>query len=488
MPGQGNKQKDEKQTSLRTKKKRWNAAYRNVSMRLKALKNGINGRGDNKFGLPPSDIKDPLPNEVVSLLGQISSQFQQLVGEAEAIVDEQAGYSRTRRKKKPKQPKLTAPAPVVAPVPPAEEKVVEQLSRLGINSNELEKFATIDIEAQHAFKKVKKYWWQYIKSMFSKDEYNSYRMSMLSAANDLYYDLLDFENDVLSQPIKNMRQVLSRYQTVRDDVKVLQTSVEKLLTPPDGDKDGGPGEQSIRSTEPQERQTKPQTRPMPKMPPTPPTKDIDTIFNNIHMLFNANLAKDEVIGINKLIEQYRSTKNPVIKDVIIDTYNSVVSELAADVQHKYGPTNDTSVQGIINLIRKNSNTNPDIIKTAHNKLTRFLRKQIVKRLSFSKDAAHRLAISDQVATINEDVKDMIRGLEKTLDPETIENHLKEIDKGFDEIHQSFSVLMTLYRAVFYRLDKQKKQKGKEQLPPSEDTFLDELMRRRVRRDLSRDVF
>jgi len=99
-----NKEKDPVQMQLRDHKKRWNLAAKEFVSRLIALKQGLNGRGSAKRGLPISDIKNPFPPEIAAFLSQLTSDFQQLAEEASGIIQEQAYYSEHRRKPQPKQP------------------------------------------------------------------------------------------------------------------------------------------------------------------------------------------------------------------------------------------------------------------------------------------------------------------------------------------------------------------------------------------------
>jgi uncharacterized membrane protein (UPF0127 family) len=96
------KSADPVQQALRDRKKGWNTASKEFMKRIKGLRNGLNGRGDSNYGLPPSNIKDPLPAEIGSFLSQLSSDFQFLVSESEKIANEQAYYSKNRRKPTPK--------------------------------------------------------------------------------------------------------------------------------------------------------------------------------------------------------------------------------------------------------------------------------------------------------------------------------------------------------------------------------------------------
>jgi uncharacterized membrane protein (UPF0127 family) len=98
--------KDPVQQQLRDKKKGWNLASKEFIKRLIALKKGLNGRGDPGYGIPTSDIKNPLPDEVGSMLNELAGNFQQLAEEGLKIIQEQAHYSQVRRKPREEQPKV----------------------------------------------------------------------------------------------------------------------------------------------------------------------------------------------------------------------------------------------------------------------------------------------------------------------------------------------------------------------------------------------
>ena len=98
---------DIKQMALRDHKKQWNIAAKEFIKRLISFKKGLNGRGDNSFSLPTSNIKDPLPSEVISFLSEVSSNFEQLASEALKITREQQEYSQNRRKPIEKKPENT---------------------------------------------------------------------------------------------------------------------------------------------------------------------------------------------------------------------------------------------------------------------------------------------------------------------------------------------------------------------------------------------
>lgn len=89
---------DPKQQQLRDLKKLFNQEMKTFIAQDIALKRGINGRGDEMAGLPPSDIKDPLPPEIYQYLQETDARFERVKNLAKRIIRVQEEYSRTRRK------------------------------------------------------------------------------------------------------------------------------------------------------------------------------------------------------------------------------------------------------------------------------------------------------------------------------------------------------------------------------------------------------
>lgn len=92
------KSSDPKQQALRDLKKKWQKEMKVFIAQSIALKRGVGGVGDARAGLPPSNIKDPLPNEVSIYIDEMITRFNNLVETAKQIVKEQESYSQTRTK------------------------------------------------------------------------------------------------------------------------------------------------------------------------------------------------------------------------------------------------------------------------------------------------------------------------------------------------------------------------------------------------------
>ena len=69
---------DQRQQHLRERKFNWNKATSDFIARMIAFKRALNGRAAPTYGLPVSNIKNPLPSEVVHFLSELSSNYQAL--------------------------------------------------------------------------------------------------------------------------------------------------------------------------------------------------------------------------------------------------------------------------------------------------------------------------------------------------------------------------------------------------------------------------
>lgn len=120
---------DPVQERLREDKAKWNkevSLFVNDLIHLKKMMNGW----PSKFHMERSFIKDPIPSDPTTIIGSLAGDFNDIAQKGSSIVEEQLNYSKSRRKKQPKQnaaPGVTAPAtPTTAP--PAGPDLSEQLS------------------------------------------------------------------------------------------------------------------------------------------------------------------------------------------------------------------------------------------------------------------------------------------------------------------------------------------------------------------------
>lgn len=502
MPAPKVRSKDSAQQRLRDHKRQWNSTYRDFSQRLKAFKDGINGRGNAKIGLPPSNIKEPMPGEVGSYLSQLAGEFQKIVGDAESIIAEQEQYSRTRRRRKPKAPGAPVAAPnpapegVVAPeAPPAPEqdKVVENLSRLGRTDYELV------VEASNRLTRF----WQYATAIFSRKEFNKQRIGLLTQAADIFYSLRDVEDSVLSLHTGEIRNTMANYKKFKynwDAFVGTFRGVEALV-------ERKAAENGVQK--PKEEQKPAETAPAKKeeqKPAEPPKEeapatnglpgDLEKIRHDVHLLFNAGLAKQQVIDLSELFKEYTDESDEHFKAIfakqIKESFQELAKALANEVQKRYGPITDSSIKGIIDLVKKNSKaelTSDLLVKEASNPLTRLLKKKLIKLLPTSKTAPIKLEIVDVIGEMKKLMKQMMDNLEKDLSIEELNKIIEAIEEDMDRLKRPFHVLNIFYMKDFFaKKEKQKSRKSKNAPEMAGDEeLMDFVMKRKLKRELSQDL-
>jgi hypothetical protein len=163
---------DPKQEQLRGHKDQWNKDVSLLIAQLIAFKRGLNGRGEPRVGLPPSSIKEPIPNEVGQYLDQMATRFQKIVSEADNIINEQTDYSKTRKKSRKE---LEGSGQMVPSTAASEALLVKDASWWGSRL------------------------WSYFKySPRVWDKHLQLRMRMLWVSADISNGLLDLENYLVS--------------------------------------------------------------------------------------------------------------------------------------------------------------------------------------------------------------------------------------------------------------------------------------------------
>lgn len=495
MPAPKVRSKDSVQQRLRDHKREWNSTYRDFSQKLKAFKDGLNGRGNAKVGLPPSNIKEPFPGEVGSYLNQLAGEFQSLVGDAGTIISEQEQYARTRRRRKPKAPKVPTETPVSAPVAPAvpapgaEEKAAEQLARLGISQNDLNKIAS---------SKASRFW-QYFKAIFSNKQFNKQRVGLLRQAADMYYALLDFEEDALSMKINQIPKASSSFLKFGNSVSIFVETFQGMMeyvSRATGEKP--PSEPNVEKKEEPSKPTPPVPQPTPPPSKSKLSLDIEQIEEDKHLLFNAGLAKEQIIHLNNMFKEYKEETDPQLKNMwasrIKEYYKDFVMALAEEVQKKYGPANIRGVEDIIHLVRANAadeTISQYMVKNASS-ISRFLKKKLLQLAPGSKAASVRLEISEIIDELKEIIKRMMDVIEKLEVTEAsslqeIQTLMDQLSESMDRIQRPLHILNTYYMETFFE-GTMKKPKGKKPGDiTQEEDMINYILKRKLKRQLSRGL-
>jgi len=154
---------DPVQEKLRQNKALWNKDVSMFINDLIHLKKTMNG-WPSKFFQERSTIKEPIPADPPTLIGSLAGDFQELAERANKIVSEQLEYSKTRRKKQPKQLNLPLPPSGPKPEPEAPKPdLSQQLSfpNMASSQNDLVKLASafeskydLESEASNPFSRM----------------------------------------------------------------------------------------------------------------------------------------------------------------------------------------------------------------------------------------------------------------------------------------------------------------------------------------------
>lgn len=459
-PRKGKRSPDPVQEALREHKATWNDAVSEFISSMIAGKQGINGKGNASFGLPPSNIKDPLPTEVGSFLQNLSSQFQQIVSGAGAIVNEQEQYSEHRRKKAPR------PAGGIASPPSSPSGNIQNT----LNNLASSRLRMIE---KHGSTPVSRFW-QYVSSPFRSDVSTKKRVALLAHGADLFYAFLDFDNTILSIDMELTPEVISKFQMLQHSLKGFATALSEgnlpAATVPEStpsnqpasisEKVDPPTNQIFPVIEEEEERVGPPTKPPPQIsaPNQLPSQENITAYLNKATEFAMEAARSSIplksgaAEIRKGIGAFRKEKDPAKKTQIFEQIRRYVNELsvivAADIDQE---TNESRRDKLKKMIMETSASfsQEAIIKLAHNFVSRYLKKQLLGLRKSNKTAYPRLRASDAIANIKKILQRMMNGLEKSFDPETVSNDLEAISEQMEAIKSSINVISSLYRQNFY---------------------------------------
>ncbi len=510
MPKAKKKSADPVQQALRDHKAEWKESQKDFIAQVQGLKNGLNGRGDSRFGIPPSNIKDPLPGEVGALLGALSSQFQALVGGASSIISEQNSYSSNRRKKqekklqqkKPASPAQQADQPPTQAVEPAKDTAVD--SFLGNVAMSEEDFIT-----KYGSNRLSR-GLQYMLALKSRDEETKKRTGLLSATADIYKEFLDLENMILSAKMESIPESIVQFQLIYGNLESLKDSLMEgqsvkpgsNTSTPGSDQPGpgaGPGP-NRRPESDKEKFQELQNNPPPasKKSKLPPKQIIDTVLLNLRkdmtLIIQSSLPfKQEAKNINKLITEFARAQENGKEDLVADILNQIERDsralkmaVSTNVQNEPNPNKRKAIEDM--LAKDGITSSADwsaagMTKLSHMRLTRYLKRKLLGLRSSNKTVYHRLKIANSVDSIKKTLQVMMDSLEgKNIDTKGLMEHLGLLSTSCQEIKEKLTILNRMYEAYRHKHSRNKKTKM-----PS-DHIMDTLYQNELRRNIKRNIF
>jgi hypothetical protein len=523
MPKAKKKSTDPVQQALRDHKAEWKDSQKDFIAQVQGLKNGLNGRGDTRFGIPPSNIKDPLPGEVASLLGSLTSQFQTLVGGAGSIIAEQNAYAQNRRKKQEK--KQEEKKQQLKPVAPTAQNPnqPEQAEKPAAAPNSpvdsfLSNVASADPNLMeiHGSNRLSR-GLQYAGGWFSRKEETKKRISLLSSAADVYKDFLDLENTILSSDMESIPQAIMEFHATYKNLLFFKSSLmakdpsnttdspqEGNAAPPtEGAPQAGAGPGPNRKPMPDTERLQElmrTRRPAAAKSRLPPQEQLEKVLmgirHDMQIIFQSSLPfKTEAKNINKLISEFAKAQAAQDHDLAYDLHNQIDREntalkLAVSSMIDKEPNADRQAQ-LRQMINKENQVQADwepsnIIKISHVSFTRFLKRKLLEQKTWNKTVHPRLRVAKSIDEAKKTLQTMMDSLEtKTINKEELLKGLGSLLTLCQTIQEDLSSLNLMYETHRYKERKKNKIKNK---PNTVDPLLDTLYQNELRRSIKQKMF
>lgn len=424
---------DPVQQKLRQAKKQWNKDVSAFIDNLIHYKKLVNGQ-PNKFFKERSFIKDPIPADPATILGSLAGDFQELSQRGSSIIAAQIEYSKTRRKKQPKQPGTPVPAPIAPESPDLSKQLAAFDLKYGLiaeASNPVSRFFTKILNPGFGFGEAARI--------------RKYRMSLLTLCAKMHNDLGKFQVEI----VKSSNDSINKsYSMLNDKIWHNWDLIYKgILTyknnMPKSVKDSGGPIETPSSKEPA------QDKPAVQAPAVglDYSKHISVIESDYKNNYNA-VGVDNMAGADSSLEtalfKFKIAppegKEQAAKKVLQE-YKTLIGKLNQSLG-----TNGMSMGEI--AAQKTITASVDQLeKIAQDFLWKWLGKTR-HGLSSTTTSGYRLDLYKNADEVRENLNKMMDSLEKGMD-------LEELMDLSSEIHRQFIAMKGLTRALHAAMPKPK---------------------------------
>lgn len=394
---------DPVQEKLRQSKKLWNKEVSSFIDDVIHFKKMVNGQ-PSKFFKEKSTIKEPIPADPVTIIGVLSNDFNDLAQKASAIAQQQASYSKTRRKKQPKQvinPSAQSTAPVT--------NTTDLSKQLSAAAGEFELLVLASNPVSRFFARI-------LNPAIGKSpaaRIRKYRMSLLNSSADIYKNLKKLQADVVGSSPESIFVTSKVFSRVEENwnflLKGFETFKESMPDStlggiiPNPNKPAGNKDQS---------------------------NEIDVIIED-YRKYISNFMDVDNKPLHKLIfklisdekePNYNDTSEEVIqlKKRIIEEYKKIIAEL----NNKYSITG-RSLKEIFELkVANDKKATAQIEKVAQDFLKKWYGKIRHQFSPLDKTSALRLDIFNLVEELMSLMDKIMDSLEKEMSMSTLEPLIK----------------------------------------------------------------
>ncbi len=464
---------DPNQERLRQEKTSWNkdvSSFINDLIHLKKMMNGW----PSKFHKERSRIIDPIPADPASILGVLSSDFQDLAQRGNRIVQQQMEYSKNRKKKQPKQLSLPLPAPTpttTAPAaPPASTPAPDLTKQLTLPLT-----ASLQDEiAKFGSNPITRFFARILNPAIGSSpaaRIRKYRMSLLTASVNLYKDINKLQGQVIKsspESIFTSIQILSKIES--QWVFIVQGfKTYKASMPSHVPNTGG----NINIQKPSDTPT-PAEQPSPASPQTPDIAQPSSInnmeFEQAKMAaldFRRNIANFLDLNtkrLNSLVIKFSNAPDETTKKEIAPQLLMEYRSVLAGANAKYG-TNGITLKEILEARAKNASlSNHHMESLAQNFVSKWFGKLKHQLTPFDKTSAFRLDIYKLCDVLNKEIDKAMDSLEKDMNVVELENLFNKIETNILVVRELMRSLQRVleHETVLSDVQKQRLQKLIEQ--------------------------
>lgn len=473
---------DPVQEKLRQDKDVWNdevKAFINGLINFKKLMNGA----PSSFFKQRSRIIDPMPANPTAIVGALASDFQDVVNKGNAIIQEQLNYSKTRRKKRPKQPKLPQPT-TPTPTPAAPTQPAPDLSK------QLAPGLAADDDYQlisQASNPLTRFFARLLSPGIGGSEgarVRKYRMSLLNSTLQMYRDLKSMQKAIVGSGPQSIFLASKLLDKAEDNWVFLHSGFSTYVeTLPGGAKDTG---DKIKPPEG-----------APKAGPPAAGADVlsdPTVVEALKAVQDVRSYALNYRGHAQLFGEANKFHLATPKEKLrtarqfLDEYHRALGMLAADKKLTSIPTSFAGV-GAMQLAQPLAPTAQSSQDQMQALAQAFLKKLRHQLSPFDKTSSFRLDIY-KMAEHNKKLLDKVmNALESGLDQEVLSSLLEEIGENMKQIRMLMRGLTSTIRGQGYQpqfmslLEKGRMGDYGVELEPKQQEQLGKLLKQKQMRDL-----
>lgn len=374
---------DPKHKALKQHKKNWNKAMKELITRMIAFKRALNGTGDDRYALPASKIHEPLPQEMLSFINTLSSNYEAVAAEALKITNEQNEFAKARQEQK------------AAP-----------------------KTASLNVEGSNKMTRL----WQYIKSPFLSENNKRIRIGLLKTLANLEAHFEEFEGLILSSGDKSLFKAIEKMIKIDAEFGYLfgtfnaAFGIDPSAKPPKEEKKNPDPPGNIK-------------------PDISSVAKAEDAINDIINMANIPGIESQraVAAFDKLVINFKHEKDADKKvklaDQVLLNYKQML-----DSANKLLGKNANSFAQLFEQV-KQQNVSNELNVVASNFLTRWLKKQKHKISPFDRTSGNRL----DIAIASEEARQIVDELMDTLEGELTQ---AGVQPGLDRLLQKLIEIKT----------------------------------------------